>query len=239
MNAAVAVNMSAGVAFIHRGDLNNMSDGKPTCRSFQLQPIEIPEGCAEVVTLIQKTFTKPGQWDYLRIFIELYGPQFHPPRDCSGVRIPKGDLNNMIECQFETPYVHESFYEDEADGPDRDDTAYSWFAFDTPEVVLPYSVSQNTTIEPGAIRWTLGYELETFLKNLAIAALNLTLTAKGNLKKPDQEHFDRCIRRLRVKIEGDLQMWLENDSRYQELIRDRVNEAIHDLLELRNVKTAA
>jgi hypothetical protein len=227
------------VALIHRGDLENMSDDKPTCRSFQLQPIEIPEACAEVVALIQKTFTKPRQWDYLRIFIELYAPQFHPRRDCGGDRTPKGDSNNMIGLQFKTPYVHEGFYGDEADNPDGDDTAYQWFAFDTPEQFLPYSPSQKTTIESGAIRWILAYELETFLRNLALAALNLTLTAKGNLKKPDQEHFDRLIRRLREKIETDLQMWLENDSRYQELIRDRVNEAIHDLLERRNVKTAA
>jgi hypothetical protein len=112
-------------------------------------------------------------------------------------------------------------------------------AFDTPEAVLPYSPRQETTIEPGAIRWTLDSDLEKFLKNWAIAALNLTLTAKGNLKKPDQEHLDRCIWRLRASIETDLRLLLENDLRCHELIRDRVNEAIQDLLEQRKVKTAA
>ena len=145
----------------------------------------------------------------------------------------------MIEFEFKTPYVHESPYEDEADDPECDDTAYRWLAFDTPEAVLPYSPCQNTTIEPGEIRWTLAYDLEKFLKDWAIAALNFTLTPKGNLKKPDQEHLDRCIWQLRAKIETDLRIWLENDSRYQELIRDRVNEAIQDLLEQRKVKTAA
>jgi hypothetical protein len=86
----------------------------------------------------------------------------------------------------------------------------------------------------------LDYELEKFFRNRAIAALNLTLTAKGNLKKTDQEHLDRCIRRLRAKIENDLVLWLENDSRYQELIRDRVNETIQDLLKThREMETAA
>jgi hypothetical protein len=109
-----------------------------------------------------------------------------------------------------------------------------------PEVVLPYSPWKDVTIIPGAIEWTLDYGLEEFLRNWAIAALNLTLTAKGNLKKPDQEYLDRCINRLRTKIETELALWLENDLRYQELIRDRVNEAIRDLLEpRREVKTAA
>jgi hypothetical protein len=83
----------------------------------------------------------------------------------------------------------------------------------------------------GAISWQLDRKLEKFLLNWAIAALNLTLTAKGNLKKLDQEHLDRCISRLRVNIETDLASWLENDPRYQELIRDRVNGVIQDLLE--------
>jgi hypothetical protein len=143
----------------------------------------------------------------------------------------------MIEFEFKTPYIHESPWEDEADGVDSEDTL-QWFAFDTPRAVLPYSRCQNTTIQPGGIRWTLGYELEEFLKNWTIAALNITLTVKGNLKRPDQEHLDRCIRRLNAKIETDLRMWLENDSRYQELIRDRVNETIWDLSKLREVKTA-
>jgi hypothetical protein len=139
----------------------------------------------------------------------------------------------MIGFEFETPYIHEIPFEDEQDDPDRDDTAddtYRLFAFDTPEAVMPYSRCQDTTIGPGSIAWELSCALEKFFRNLAIAALNLTLTAKGNLKKPDQEHLDRCIRRLQAKIETDLVLWLENDPRYQELIRDRVNEAIQDLL---------
>jgi len=149
----------------------------------------------------------------------------------------------MIGFEFETPYIHEIPFEDEQDDPDRDDTAddtYRLFAFDTPEAVMPYSPCQDTTIEPGSIAWELSYELEKFWRNWAIAALNLTLTAKGNLKKPDQEHLDRCIRRLRAKIETDLVLWLENDPRYQELIRDRVNETIQDLLKPhREMETAA
>jgi hypothetical protein len=124
-------------------------------------------------------------------------------------------------------------------GPSHRDDTWQWFAFDTPEAVLPYSRCQDATIKPGVIQWELGYELEWFLKNWAIAALNLNLTTKGNLKRPDQEHLARCIRGLRVKIKTDLQMWLENDSRYQVLIRDRVNEAIQNLLEQRKEKTPA
>ena len=92
----------------------------------------------------------------------------------------------------------------------------------------------------GSIAWELSCALEKFFRNLAIAALNLTLTAKSNLKKPDQEHLDRCIRRLQAKIETDLALWLDNDPRYQELIRDRVNDAIQDLLKPhREMETAA
>jgi len=85
----------------------------------------------------------------------------------------------------------------------------------------------------GAIWWQLDRKLEKFLLNWAIAALNLTLTAKGNLKKLDREHLDKWISRLRDNIETDLVLWLENDPRYQEFIRDQVNSAIQDLLEPR------
>lgn len=98
---------------------------------------------------------------------------------------------------------------------------------------MPYVPWRDKTIEPGSISWQLDYVLEKLLVNWAIAALNLTLTPKGNLKKPDQEHLHRCISRLRVNIETDLALWLESDSRYQELIRDRVNGAVQDLLEPR------
>jgi hypothetical protein len=149
----------------------------------------------------------------------------------------------MIGFEFETPYIHEIPFEYEQDDLDCDDIAddtYRLFAFDTPEVVLPYSPCQDTTVKPGSIAWELGYQLEKFLRNWAIAALNLTLTAKGNLKKPDQEHLDRYMNRLRAKIETDLASWLENDPRYQELIRDRVNDAIQDLLKPhREMETAA
>ena len=149
----------------------------------------------------------------------------------------------MIGFEFSAPYLQEILFEDEQNDPDRDDTAdnmYRWFAFDVPEAVLPYSPCQDTTIKPGSIAWELGYGLEEFLRKWAIAALNLTLTAKGNLKKPDQEHLDRCIRRLQAKIETDLGLWLESDPRYQELIRDRVNETIQDLLKpYREMETAA
>ena len=149
----------------------------------------------------------------------------------------------MIGFEFETPYIHEIPFEDEQDDADRDDTAddtYRLFAFDTPEAVLPFVPWRDTTIEPGSIAWELGYKLEKFFRNWAIATLNLTLTAKSNLKKPDQEHLDRCIRRLQAKIETDLALWLDNDPRYQELIRDRVNDAIQDLLRPhREMETAA
>jgi hypothetical protein len=139
----------------------------------------------------------------------------------------------MIGFEFETPYIHEIPSEDGPPDLDCHDAAntYRWFGFDTPEAVLSYAPWRDKTIEPGSIAWELGYKLEKFFRNWAIATLNLTLTAKGNLKKPDQEHLDRCIRRLQAKIETDLVLWLENDPRYQELIRDRVNEAIQNLLE--------
>ena len=139
----------------------------------------------------------------------------------------------MIGFELNAPYLHETPFEDEPDDQlcaDTADNTYRWFAFDVPEAVLPYVPWRDTTVEPGAISWQLDRRLEKFLLNWAIAALNLTLTAKGNLKKLDQEHLDRCISRLRVNIETDLASWLENDSRYQELIRDRVNETIQDLL---------
>jgi hypothetical protein len=44
------------------------------CKEFTLKPIEVPEGCAEVVERIAKTFTTTRQWFYLRAFMELYGP---------------------------------------------------------------------------------------------------------------------------------------------------------------------
>ena len=128
-------------------------------------------------------------------------------------------MNNVAGFEFKTPYVHERPEPDDPDFETEDDT-YRWFAFDTPEAVWPYAPRQEKTIEPGAISWRLSYVLEELLRNWAIAALNLTLTAKGNLKKPDQEHFDRYIRRLQAKIETELALWLENDPRYQELIRD-------------------
>jgi hypothetical protein len=150
---------------------------------------------------------------------------------------------HMIGFEFSAPYLRETPFDDEPDDQfyaDTADNTYRWFAFDVPEAVLPYSPCQDTTIEPGSIAWEWGYELEKFFKNWAIAALNLTLTAKGNLKKPDQEHLDRCIRRLRAKIETDLVLWLEDDPRYQELIRDRVYETIQDLLKPhREMETAA
>jgi hypothetical protein len=150
---------------------------------------------------------------------------------------------HMIGIEFSAPYLRETPFDDEPDDQfcaDTANNAYRWFAFDVPEAVLPYSPCQDTTIEPGSIRWKLGYELEKFFRNWAIAALNLTTTAKGNLKKPDQEHLDRCIRRLCVDIETDLASWLENNSKYQELVRDRVNETIQDLLKPhREMETAA
>jgi hypothetical protein len=149
----------------------------------------------------------------------------------------------MIGFEFSAPYLRETPFDDAPDDQfcaDTTNNTYRWFAFDVPEAVLPYSPCQDTTIEPGSIAWELGYELEKFFRNWAIAALNLTLTAKGNLKKPDQEHLDRCIRRLQAKIETDLGLWLESDPRYQELIRDRVNETIQDLLKpYREMETAA
>jgi Poly A polymerase head domain len=148
----------------------------------------------------------------------------------------------MIGFEFRVPYLHETPFEEEPDDrfcADTADKMYRWFAFDVPEAVVPYSPRRDT-IEPGSIAWELGYELEEFLRKWAIAILNLTLTAKGNLKKPDQEHLDRCIRRLRVKIETDLGLWLENDPRYQELIRDRVNETIQNFVKThRETETAA
>lgn len=132
-------------------------------------------------------------------------------------------MSNAINVEFGAPYLHECPYEDEPD------ETFERLAFDTPENVLPYA-RQNLAIEPGAIGWKLDYCLEELLRNWAIAALDLTLSPKGDLKKSDQEHVDRCLSRLEATIQTDLQMWLENEARYQELIRDRVNEAIQDLL---------
>jgi hypothetical protein len=143
----------------------------------------------------------------------------------------------MIGVEFETPYIHEIPFDDEPPDQNCDDTAdntYRLFAFDTPEALLAYAFRRDNTIEPGRISWQLDYALEKFLVNCSVAALNLALTAKGNLKKSDQEHLDRCISRLHANIETDLELWLENDPCYQKLIRDRVNEAIKGLLEPRS-----
>ena len=142
----------------------------------------------------------------------------------------------MIGFELNAPYLHEIPFEDEPDDQlcaDTADNTHRWFAFDMPEAVLPYVPWRDTTVEPGAISWQLDRKFEKFLLNWAIAALNLTLTAKGNLKKLDREHLDKWISRLRDNIETDLVLWLENDPRYQEFIRDQVNSAIQDLLEPR------
>jgi hypothetical protein len=132
-------------------------------------------------------------------------------------------MSNVMDFEFKTPYLHETPYEDEPD------ETYRSLAFDTPEAVLPYA-KQNPAIEPGSIKWELDYTLEEALQKWAIAALNLTLTPNVNLKRLDHERLDRWFSRLQAKIRTDLQMWLENDPRYHELIRDRVNEAIKELL---------
>jgi hypothetical protein len=51
------------------------TDKEPTCRSFQLPEVLVPDGCGEVIALIEKTFTTKLQWSYLRIYIELYEPK--------------------------------------------------------------------------------------------------------------------------------------------------------------------
>jgi hypothetical protein len=137
----------------------------------------------------------------------------------------------MIGFEFETPYTREIPFDDDPPDQDCDDTAdntYPLFAFDTPEAVLAYAPRHDKTIEPGRICWQLDSHLEKLLVNWAVAALNLTLTAKGNLKKSHQEHFNRYTERLCDNIETDLVLWLENDPRYQKLIRDRVNETIQN-----------
>ena len=143
-------------------------------------------------------------------------------------------MSNVMDFEFKTPYLHETPYENEPDETyeDEPEETCGWFAFDTPEAILPYA-KQNPSIEPGSIEWQLDYTLAEALQKWAIAALNLTLTPKANLKRLDHERLDRWFSRLQAKIRTDLQMWLENDSRYQELIRDRMNEAIKELLRSR------
>jgi hypothetical protein len=148
-------------------------------------------------------------------------------------------FQNMTKFEFTTPYVLKALFEEDEDEPeDTEHNTYDTFVFDIPAAVLPYARSENTTIEPGYIGWRIGGELEKLLRNWVIPALDLSLTPKGNFRKPDQEHVDRCLTRLEARIRNDLSLWLENDPRYQSLIRDRVNEAIRDLLKT-EVKTAA
>jgi hypothetical protein len=44
---------------------------EPSCQSFELQPVPVPDGCGEVIALIEKTITTKLQWSYLRIYLEL------------------------------------------------------------------------------------------------------------------------------------------------------------------------
>ena len=42
-----------------------------TCEPLNLQPIEIPDGCAEVIEFARYKFMTRRQWSYLKIYIEL------------------------------------------------------------------------------------------------------------------------------------------------------------------------
>jgi hypothetical protein len=48
---------------------------QPTCRPLDLQPVPVPDGCDEVIALIERHFTTKRQWSYLRIYIELHAPK--------------------------------------------------------------------------------------------------------------------------------------------------------------------
>ena len=89
---------------------------------------------------------------------------------------------------------------------------------------------------PGEIVWAIHWRLERVLRAWAIATLNVPLTAAGNLKRADKAHLDMCFRRLERTIIRDVRQWLENEPRYQEIVRDRVNGAIRDLLKYPRAK---
>ena len=139
--------------------------------------------------------------------------------------------------EFQRPYIHEAPYEEDEydDGNDGAETR-QYLAFDTPDALKGYDRWAVDKICPGEIAWEIDYQLEKVLRKWAIAALNLPLTAAGNLKRADKAHLDMCFHRLERTIIRDVQQWLENESHYQEIVRDRVNEAIRDLLKYPRAK---
>jgi hypothetical protein len=79
---------------------------EPTCRSFELQPVPIPDGCSEVIALIEKTFTTKPQRIYIGIYIGLYHGLFSPsePSDTMPVPMPDGcsEVIALMDQMFTT-----------------------------------------------------------------------------------------------------------------------------------------
>jgi hypothetical protein len=129
----------------------------------------------------------------------------------------------MAEIVFGTPYIMKTPVDD-TDEYGEPGYADSVFVFDPPEG-LGYD-----PIEPGVVRWSLDGYLVHLLANWAAAKLGFTRTKAGNFRRKDKEHLDQCFGRLERRIYCDLLAWLENAPRYQGSIRDRVNETVHELL---------
>jgi hypothetical protein len=135
--------------------------------------------------------------------------------------------------EFSAPYVRLFPYDDDPN------EMYQYFAFDIPEATMRYRrTGLDDTIEPGSIGWALDWELEKLLVAWATETLAIEKTPKGNFKKAEREYLERCLGALQRNIRADLQVWLENEPRYGEIIRHRVNETIADMANRRDVKMA-
>jgi hypothetical protein len=142
-------------------------------------------------------------------------------------------MEHPDRVKFEIPYVHETPLVEIDDHEDYEQSwvcdhisgVWRWFAFETPEAMLPHARSDS--IQPGAVEWSVDGHLADTLEKWVADAYPLP---RGNLKRNDREYIDRCLRRLQDQITEDVEALLVHDPRYHEIIRVRVNETIKSLL---------
>jgi hypothetical protein len=85
-------------------------------------------------------------------------------------------------------------------------------------------------IQHSAVEWNLPLYLDEMLRRYSADALAMERTAKGNLKNIDRDHLHRCLRYLSARINADLGNWLVSDPRYLQILHERVNETLTELL---------